>query len=66
MFDGGADGVVCSNPGKTAVDPAEMYEFGASDRFDKHGNADSGIEIHRIAGFWPKAKGGIRSRNNSG
>jgi hypothetical protein len=44
-------GVVCSNPGKWAVDSARRRDLGSLDEMQKSCDADSGIEIRRISVF---------------
>ena len=63
--DRGPEGVVRSNVGKGAADPAQRWELESLDHYQKRGDADSRVETHGVAGFWPKAPSFVRSRNNS-
>jgi hypothetical protein len=40
--------------GKEPLIRQKMWEFGSSDHIQNRGGADSGVEIHRTTGFWPK------------
>lgn len=51
------EGVLRSNSGKRAAGPAQMWELEWLDHFRTCSQADSGVEIYRIAGFCPKKAG---------
>jgi hypothetical protein len=56
-LDRGAEEVVPSNPGERAADPAQMWDLASPDHFRMPSEFNSGTEIHRTSGFWPKTKG---------
>ncbi len=49
--------LVYSNSCKTAAGPAQMWDLASPDHFRMPSEANSGTEIHRTSGFWPKTKG---------